>query len=196
MTTDVAPAADFVTSLDASDARKRRREILTNHRALSPEDDDSTMMIVSDSETGHKSKKHKKQQKYDPGVPMTKDQAAAWRREQRRKRNRESAAASRQRQRDRIEELEAEVQEWQRKYETIMEQVRMLKQQQGITDVSLVNTAEQPPFAPPSSLELFAPPSPVSPFDYPLVVAGVNDEHKHQACPEEKLPPKMTSRPA
>jgi hypothetical protein len=180
MTTDVAPAADFVTSLDASDARKRRREILTNHRALSPEDDDSTMMIVSDSETGHKSKKHKKQQKYDPGVPMTKDQAAAWRREQRRKRNRESAAASRQRQRDRIEELEAEVQEW----------------QQGITDVSLVNTAEQPPFAPPSSLELFAPPSPVSPFDYPLVVAGVNDEHKHQACPEEKLPPKMTSRPA
>ena len=47
--------------------------------------------------------------KYDPDVPMTKEEATVWRREQRRKRNRESAAASRQRQRDRIQELEEEV---------------------------------------------------------------------------------------
>jgi len=57
------------------------------------------------------------QMKYDPAVPMSKEETSAWRREQRRKRNRESAAACRKRQRDRISELDVEVNEWKTKFE-------------------------------------------------------------------------------
>ncbi|KAL7534040.1 hypothetical protein ACHAXR_005598 [Thalassiosira sp. AJA248-18] len=57
------------------------------------------------------------QMKYDPSVPMTKEETSAWRREQRRKRNRESAAACRKRQRDRISELEVEVSDWKAKFD-------------------------------------------------------------------------------
>jgi len=64
--------------------------------------------------------KKKTQMRYDPSVPMTKEAAAVWRREQRRKRNRDSAAASRQRQRNRISELEEEVAEWKVKYDEAM----------------------------------------------------------------------------
>lgn len=70
----------------------------------------------------------KPQMKYDPDVPMTKEEAAAWRREQRRKRNRESAAASRQRQRDRIVELEAEVEDWKSKFDEVMNKIRQLEE--------------------------------------------------------------------
>jgi len=67
--------------------------------------------------------KKKPQMRYDPSVPMTKEAAAVWRREQRRKRNRDSAAASRQRQRNRITELEDEVSEWKKKYDDAMLQI-------------------------------------------------------------------------
>ena len=73
-----------------------------------------------------KTKPKKPQMKYDPDVPMTKEEAAAWRREQRRKRNRESAAASRQRQRDRIVELEEEVEVWKAKFEEAMKRIQAL----------------------------------------------------------------------
>merc|ERR1719183_951510 len=46
------------------------------------------------------------QLKYDPSIPMTKDETSAWRREQRRERNRASAAACRTRQRNRMAKLE------------------------------------------------------------------------------------------
>ena len=59
---------------------------------------------------------NKKQVRYDPEVPMTIEEAAAWRKEQRKVRNRESAAASRQKTRDRIEELEAEFESIKAKY--------------------------------------------------------------------------------
>ena len=64
------------------------------------------------------------QRKYDPSVPMTKEETSAWRREQRRKRNRESAAACRRRQRDRIAELEAEVAAWKAKFDDALSQLR------------------------------------------------------------------------
>ena len=51
---------------------------------------------------------------------MTKDQLTAWRREMRRVRNRESAAASRRKVRDRIQELEEEVNCWKDRYEEVM----------------------------------------------------------------------------
>lgn len=82
------------------------------------------MKTVISSKTG---KPKKPQMKYDPDVPMTKEEAAVWRREQRRKRNRESAAASRQRQRDRIAELEVEVEEWKTKFDEVMKRISQLE---------------------------------------------------------------------
>eukprot|EP00970_Alexandrium_tamarense_P019618 scaffold14275_cov221-Alexandrium_tamarense.AAC.9 len=54
---------------------------------------------------------------------MTKEQLTAWRREMRRVRNRESAAASRRKVRDRIEELEEEVNMWKMRYGEVMERL-------------------------------------------------------------------------
>jgi len=76
-------------------------------------------------------KKKKPQMKYDPDVPMTKEEATVWRREQRRKRNRESAAASRQRQRDRITELESEVGDWKAMVEDMMAKIDALERETG-----------------------------------------------------------------
>ena len=56
---------------------------------------------------------------------MTKEQLTSWRREMRRVRNRESAAASRRKVRDRIEELEEEVDVWKRRYEEAMARLGM-----------------------------------------------------------------------
>jgi len=64
------------------------------------------------------------QLKYDPDLPMTKDQTRAWRREQRRKRNRESAAACRKRQRDLISILEGEVAEWKAKFDNALSKIK------------------------------------------------------------------------
>lgn len=75
-------------------------------------------------ETG---KTKKTQIRYDPDVPMSKDQLAAWRREARRVRNRESAAASRQRIRNRISELEDEVGEWKAKYTQALQRLEALE---------------------------------------------------------------------
>lgn len=78
-------------------------------------------------------KKKKPQMKYDPDIPMTKEEATVWRREQRRKRNRESAAASRQRQRDRITELESEVGDWKAMVEDMMAKIHALERETGHT---------------------------------------------------------------
>lgn len=93
----------------------------------------------------------KPQMKYDPDVPMTKEEAAVWRREQRRKRNRESAAMSRQRQRDRIADLEIEVDEWKVKVGSIMDRIKKLEDASGIDSRSLVPELE---LVPDQSLEL------------------------------------------
>jgi hypothetical protein len=71
--------------------------------------------------TASKSSESKKAQiSYNPDVNMTKEQLTAWRREMRRVRNRESAAASRRKVRDRIEELEEEVDVWKKRYAEVM----------------------------------------------------------------------------
>ena len=62
----------------------------------------------------------KMQVTYNPEISMTKEQLTTWRREQRRVRNRESAAASRRKVRDRIGELEDEVDIWKRRYQEVM----------------------------------------------------------------------------
>jgi bZIP transcription factor len=93
----------------------------------------------------------KPQMKYDPEVPMTKEDAAVWRREQRRKRNRESAAMSRQRQRDRIADLEVEVDEWTAKVGSILDRIKKLEEASGIDSRSLVPELD---LVPDQSLEL------------------------------------------
>jgi hypothetical protein len=69
--------------------------------------------------------------KYDPEVPLSKEETSAWRREQRRKRNRESAAACRKRQRDRISELEVEVSEWKAKFDDAIRKLGQIEGQDG-----------------------------------------------------------------
>jgi bZIP transcription factor len=124
-----------------AEARKRRREILASQRVAEATLKAIEPMIpmpvmsqaptkrrkVSEADTNHK----KPQMKYDPEVPMTKEDAALWRREQRRKRNRESAAASRQRQRDRIDELEIELEGWKDKFDSIMDKIKQLEELSG-----------------------------------------------------------------
>jgi len=80
--------------------------------------------------------------RYDPAVPMSKEAAAIWRREQRRKRNRDSAAASRQRQRNRITELEEEVSEWKKKYNDAM--LQLSKQEAELKRITLIKGGETP----------------------------------------------------
>lgn len=153
---------------DASAARKRRREILASQRQAMESNLSSLAAKSTSYEDGHVKKirrvsvsdsssanltvavakksvakkktstKKKPQMKYDPDVPMSKEEAAAWRREQRRKRNRESAALSRQRQRDRIGDLEVEVDQWKSKVESIMERIKSLEEASGIDSSTLV----------------------------------------------------------
>lgn len=93
---------------------------------------------IDDDEDSAKSKKT--QIRYDPDVPMSKDQLAAWRREARRVRNRESAAASRQRIRNRISELEDEVGDWKAKYSHA---IRRLEALEKCISAKANNNAEQ-----------------------------------------------------
>mmetsp|Transcript_29047 Transcript_29047/g.54571 ORF Transcript_29047/g.54571 Transcript_29047/m.54571 type:complete len:207 (-) Transcript_29047:1855-2475(-) len=92
--------------------------------------------------------KKKTQIRYDPDVPMNKDQLAAWRREARRVRNRESAAASRQRIRNRIAELEEEVGQWKTKYAQAVQRLEALEavianQEPGGAGASAAAAAEE-----------------------------------------------------
>lgn len=65
--------------------------------------------------------------RYVPGVPMSREELSAWRKEARRVRNRESAAASRQKTRKRIEELEDQVRHLQSKYGAALERILELE---------------------------------------------------------------------
>eukprot|EP00980_Cylindrotheca_fusiformis_P017898 scaffold5682_cov140-Cylindrotheca_fusiformis.AAC.9 len=69
----------------------------------------------------------KKQSRYMPGVPMTKEELKEWRKEARRVRNRESAAASRRRNRDRIGELEGELETLNSKYAAALQYIADLE---------------------------------------------------------------------
>lgn len=69
----------------------------------------------------------KMQHRYQPGVPMTKAELKEWRKEARRVRNRESAAASRKRNRERIGELEVEVEALNSKYAAALQYILHLE---------------------------------------------------------------------
>jgi hypothetical protein len=65
----------------------------------------------------------KRQSRYDPGVTMNRDELKVWRKEARRVRNRESAAQSRTRNRDRITELESDVDAVTSKYRAALQRI-------------------------------------------------------------------------
>lgn len=123
--------SDADTKTDPAEARKRRKAIITSQRDEGDNDDTDSSepkKRKADDAPHHNKGKKKTQIRYDPSVPMSKDQLAAWRREARRVRNRESAAASRQRIRSRINELEDELDDWKDKYAKAMERLQALEQ--------------------------------------------------------------------
>ena len=121
-----APATTTAVPVSPSADEPRHKNAQLIHQTVVSSDDEADTSSVA-----RIVKKRKKlQMKYDPEVPMSKEEAAAWRREQRRKRNRESAAASRQRQRDRIAELEAEVNQYKKAYEAVQTQIKALEEQE------------------------------------------------------------------
>jgi len=119
---------------------------------------------------------------------MTKDEASAWRREQRRLRNRESAAASRQKTRDRIAELEDEVEELKMEYAELERKCRLLEASQSLslTGISLfIQPKEQglvsPSISPPASPHV----SPVSPEIAPSSTTLMEYQTDQELAPED-----------
>jgi hypothetical protein len=126
-------SADQVTTDDTALARKRRMKQRAIHRAEEGDDASSKRQRHDDygddeSESNEDPTKPsirgiKQQARYIPGVPMTKEELATWRKEARRVRNRESAADSRKKTRDRIGELESEVERYQTKYAAAVKRI-------------------------------------------------------------------------
>jgi hypothetical protein len=118
------------TDRQASLARKHRK--LRLHRDARSVDDANSanheLEVISSDEIV---KPHptgiKHHARYDPGVAMNRDELTAWRKEARRVRNRESAAESRKRTRDRIDELEGEVAELNKKYKAALARILELE---------------------------------------------------------------------
>jgi len=86
----------------------------------------------------------KRQARYDPGVPMTRAELTAWRKEARRVRNRESAAESRRRTRSRIEELEAKLSTMENKYEIALKRISELESLKSRDDGIMRNSPQTP----------------------------------------------------
>mmetsp|Transcript_16482 Transcript_16482/g.24927 ORF Transcript_16482/g.24927 Transcript_16482/m.24927 type:complete len:143 (+) Transcript_16482:66-494(+) len=69
----------------------------------------------------------KKAPRYSPGVPMTKEELAAWRKEKRRIRNRESAAKSRLRTQQKIQNLEEQLESLVQKHAKALQRIAELE---------------------------------------------------------------------
>eukprot|EP00980_Cylindrotheca_fusiformis_P017900 scaffold5682_cov140-Cylindrotheca_fusiformis.AAC.11 len=197
----MTPAAN-----DPAEARKRRKEIIQSQRSdietagpIGPAESSGTAEKVSLDQSGAAEKKPPKKRKveatsgegsddesakkktqirYDPEVPMSKEQLAAWRREARRVRNRESAAASRQRIRNRISELEVEVGEWKTKYSQAMQRLQSLQQTaggNGPNDSTTVSLCRRKNFW-------------LKPSTRPYMPARTNLDHPHPVKSAKSLP--------
>ncbi|KAL3923877.1 MAG: hypothetical protein SGILL_001387 [Bacillariaceae sp.] len=117
-----APAKAVAATPDKKPPKKRKVTADDDSAAASATSKAAKAAAKQDAED-----KKKTQIRYDPEVPMNKEQLAAWRREARRVRNRESAAASRQRIRSRISELEDEVGQWKSKYSEAVQRLEALE---------------------------------------------------------------------
>eukprot|EP00579_Thalassiosira_antarctica_P013051 CAMPEP_0201945626 /NCGR_PEP_ID=MMETSP0903-20130614/54000_1 /ASSEMBLY_ACC=CAM_ASM_000552 /TAXON_ID=420261 /ORGANISM="Thalassiosira antarctica, Strain CCMP982" /LENGTH=359 /DNA_ID=CAMNT_0048488697 /DNA_START=47 /DNA_END=1126 /DNA_ORIENTATION=- len=134
------------------------------------------------------------QMKYDPSVPMTKEETSAWRREQRRKRNRESAAACRKRQRDRISELEDEVSGWKAKFDDAL---RQFKGVDGVGAMELEAELESMlPIAPPFKSDRCSTPPNFPEATTSMTIPSQGPMESHMVSPYDRpkfTPPLVTS---
>lgn len=198
-------------------ARKRRMEQLrasrssdddasqdsNNKRArLLLEENDDSSSCCSEDEDGVRRKPSlrgiKKQARYEPGVPMTKEELAAWRKEARRVRNRESAAASRQKTKERIEVLEAQVSTLQAKYDAALHRIAELEGQGGgggaaptmtpfVVAIPPQRVSPQPsPKITPASSPIAVPPQESNTTSF---LEDLSEANLHQAASQMLLPP-------
>ena len=139
---------------DTAIARKRRKEKMESQRFTVSDTDSSSYQEEEPPKRRRLDEKtrRKYQNRYEPDVPMTKEELAEWRREARKKRNRESAAASRNKVRSRITELESEVQAWESKYNALMKRIQHLEenQQQDLNRKSMNQVPVSPHLSPQS----------------------------------------------
>jgi hypothetical protein len=124
--------ANRSSSVSAEGSRRHSNDfeshrILCDSSVSSSSIEDPTSMPSMKTQSANDITENKFLLRYDPGVPMTKEEASAWRKEERRKRNRESAAASRQKTRDRISELEDEVTLWKSKFDEAAQRIAKLE---------------------------------------------------------------------
>ncbi len=136
-----------------SDAARKRRIAMRNLKRSSTSEDelvcenkkrlrmlekDDSIAKVSDPDEVISTIPHvtgiKNQSRYEPGVPMTREELKAWRKEARRVRNRESAAASRQKNRERITELEVEVDLIKSKYAAALKLIIDIEASRSVND--------------------------------------------------------------
>lgn len=130
----------------AACARKRRIELRNMQRSVKNEED---LIEVSDAKRARLEESQldpvtskpkpsitgiKHQHRYDPGVKLSRDELKTWRKEARRVRNRESAAASRKRNRERIDELESEVDVLHSKYTAALQRIIELEAASTVND--------------------------------------------------------------
>lgn len=149
----------------------------------------STAAAANNSDAGISSKSErkphitgiKKQSRYDPGVPMTKEELVAWRKEARRVRNRESAAASRRKTKDRISELEEQLDYLQSKYDAAMERILDLEATNASLSAEKRDSPKKLPFftigevGQTSSVVSPCPSSASSPPTYPVNIPSSRD---------------------
>mmetsp|Transcript_35133 Transcript_35133/g.71064 ORF Transcript_35133/g.71064 Transcript_35133/m.71064 type:complete len:228 (-) Transcript_35133:884-1567(-) len=147
------PPMPALSSLSADQNRSKKK------RKLSPANNASDMIAPpKNDESGNTNKYNLR---YDPDEPMTEEQKAEWRKEQRKARNRASAAASRNKTRARIEELETEVDNLQNMYAAAVRRIAELEAGAGIPPSSLAtalplratstSNTVSPPASPPLS---------------------------------------------
>lgn len=143
----------------------------------------------------------KKQARYEPGVTMTKEELAVWRKQARRVRNRESAAASRQKTKERIEFLEGKVSNLQTKYDAALRRIAELEAQKHDSvpppPAPFVSVPQR--VSPQPSPEISPAPAPIIPQD-PISLDALSEDNLHQAASQMLLPshdihPSMILRP-
>jgi hypothetical protein len=182
-------------------ARRRRKARLSrkneNDKRLREEDDDEPEEVIS----GPRKKPHitgiKCQARYDPGVPMTRDELTSWRKEARRVRNRESAAASRQRTREKIDELEDKLASLSSKYAAALKRIAQLEA--GVSNHPIVPTTVSQEDSSITQVSPISSPhlTSVSPASSPRSSFSLDDSH-HQVQVEQKYQHimNMITRPA
>lgn len=147
------------TAFEARQHRMERRR--RDKRIRSDDDEDYTedeTEVAADGELASTTRKIplasikgiKKQARYEPVVPMSKEELSEWRKEARRVRNRESAAASRRKTRERIEELEGQVSALEAKYASALARIAELEHQETPTEVPSFTSAVVEPTEPSS----------------------------------------------